>query len=330
MRAAVAIVESRPETVLDDYRRVLDLAGLAPDGGPCRLVADGGPAGGWFPGAISPPWQLAGTLADLPGPTEIYALDEAGRRLRTPEPSWRSVLAETGATLAPEESWDPRRAPAIARHDVLATALPDGVQVPAGLTTAPLLLLPVPRVGGGWPVAGAVALLMRLLAPRPRRLRRQPAARLPGEVVAYARSVLAVRGAVLDGANWSIRDGNWRRRALQGNLLIAGADPVAVDAVATRLVGADPLRVPWLRYCDEQEVGTADPRRIRLAGRADLAGIGLDLPPVLLAPAGGLPRRGRWPERWWHGLRRSAALRTHRHTPWGRLREDYCNGEVKT
>ncbi|MBE0567735.1 MAG: hypothetical protein IH621_17410, partial [Krumholzibacteria bacterium] len=43
MRPLVALLDARPETIADDYRRLLELAELAPGAGPARLVADAGP-----------------------------------------------------------------------------------------------------------------------------------------------------------------------------------------------------------------------------------------------------------------------------------------------
>jgi hypothetical protein len=50
------------------------------------------------------------------------------------------------------------------------------------------------------------------------------------------------------------------------NVILAGADSVALDAVAARLMGFDPLSIPYLRLCQEQGLGVADPARIDLVG----------------------------------------------------------------
>ena len=68
-------------------------------------------------------------------------------------------------------------------------------------------------------------------------------------------------------------------------LLIVSDDPVAVDAVACRLVGVDPERMPVLRMAQEAGVGWADPGRIELRGDPvdDLAARRFVLPPVHVA-----------------------------------------------
>jgi uncharacterized protein (DUF362 family)/Pyruvate/2-oxoacid:ferredoxin oxidoreductase delta subunit len=49
-------------------------------------------------------------------------------------------------------------------------------------------------------------------------------------------------------------------------LIIAGADPVAVDSTACRVVGIDPLRVPMLRIAAERGLGNAREEEIDIRG----------------------------------------------------------------
>lgn len=49
-------------------------------------------------------------------------------------------------------------------------------------------------------------------------------------------------------------------------LIIAGADPVAVDSTACRAVGIDPLSIPMLRIGTERGLGNAAEERIQLIG----------------------------------------------------------------
>ena len=49
-------------------------------------------------------------------------------------------------------------------------------------------------------------------------------------------------------------------------LIIAGADPVAVDSTACRIVGIDPLTLPMIRIASERGVGNATEERIEILG----------------------------------------------------------------
>ena len=56
-----------------------------------------------------------------------------------------------------------------------------------------------------------------------------------------------------------------------GNLILASSDQVAIDAIAARIMGFDPLAIPYLRMCHERGLGVADARRIEIVGDTDAA-----------------------------------------------------------
>ena len=72
--------------------------------------------------------------------------------------------------------------------------------------------------------------------------------------------------AVMDGT--VVGDGAGPRTMLprEGNLILASADSVALDATAARLMGYDPLAIPYLRMAHDRGLGVADPRGIELVG----------------------------------------------------------------
>jgi hypothetical protein len=291
LRSTVAVVEARPETVGEDYRRLLSLAGLDEAGPELRLLADAARPGGGRQGPASPAWQMSGLLGAGRGPAVVHALDGAGRSAAA-DAAWSTALAATGSTLADAGDRE--------RHRVsgeglpaLAECLSDGPRWPRGLAGSTLLLASGLAVGDGWPVAGGLELLTRLVAPPylRRRRHRATAAEAVADALALARAECVPAGAVIDAVRWHVQAGRWRRRTLLGNILLAGRDPVAVDAVACRLGGVDPARVPWLRLCAERGLGRIDPQRIDVVGQADLLAPGLDLPGHLLEPAAG----GAWP-----------------------------------
>ena len=50
------------------------------------------------------------------------------------------------------------------------------------------------------------------------------------------------------------------------NLLLAASDSVAIDAIAARLMGFDPMSIAFLRMAHERQLGVADPRYIEVVG----------------------------------------------------------------
>jgi hypothetical protein len=56
------------------------------------------------------------------------------------------------------------------------------------------------------------------------------------------------------------------------NVIIASADQVAIDAVAAKLMGFDPLSIKYIRLAHDQGLGVGDPREIEIVGD-DISGV---------------------------------------------------------
>ena len=168
------------------------------------------------------------------------------------------------------------------------------------------------------------------------------------DLVYMQREVHPSTFAVMDGT--VMGDGAGPRTMVPrvGNLLLASADSVAIDAIAAKIMGFDPLAIPYLRMCQERGLGVADPRKIELVGDTDAAGIsmGFKTRRSLVIWGDQLIRRG--PLRplkrlllhsplvvwapfasnvyhdWlWYPTVGRARIRAFAETPWGRLFERY-------
>ena len=154
--------------------------------------------------------------------------------------------------------------------------------------------------------------------------------------------------AVMDGT--VMGDGAGPRTMVPrvGNLILASADQVAIDAVAARIMGFDPLAIPYLRMCHERGLGVADPRDIEIVGDPEVARLrmGFTTSRSLVIWGDQLIRRGplrplkrlllhsplgAWApfasnvyHDWlWYPTVGRARIRAFAATPWGRLFERY-------
>ncbi len=185
----VAIVNARPETIVDDVRRVMILAG----------------------------WS-----EHLAGVPEIILVPGPGA------PRWL-----TGAT-----------------RDVVAPAAREVREASAPVAGCGLVLLPSLAAD---PQAGAARALLGWRQPErsARRPRVTPA--LLGELLSLQRQRCPRTFVVMDATECG---------GTGANVLLAGADPAAVDAVAARLAGREPA-VP----ASYELVGDADAREARVTPR---------------------------------------------------------------
>lgn len=309
MRPLVSLVEARPETIVEDYRRALALAGLdrAPAVGPWSLAVslDGAR---WQPGRTAPPWQVAGVLAALraagaaAGPL-VTAVGAAGP-LPWPTGAPWDHLPGTGAV---RDACAVRGAPVPFRtRERCASLEATGAvgSVPFALRHQPVLAVAAADLVSPWQIEGACATLGRLvLGGHPSR-RGVPPAEVRAETVALLREAFPALGGVVDGTLWHVGP---RGRALARHVIIAGDDPLAVDAVALRLAGMRPREVPWLGACARLGLGAVEPEDMHLRGHVHLLDLDFALPdPVVARPVGAaLLARLRLPQPRW--IRREAA-----------------------
>ena len=154
--------------------------------------------------------------------------------------------------------------------------------------------------------------------------------------------------AVMDGT--VMGDGAGPRTMVPrvGNLILASADQVAIDAIAAKIMGFDPLAIPYLRLCHERGLGVADPRQIEIVGDLDAAAtnMGFRTRRSLVIWGDQLIRRGPlrplkrlllhsplvvwapfasnvYHDLLWYPTVGAARIREFSRTPWGRLFETY-------
>jgi uncharacterized protein (DUF362 family) len=77
--------------------------------------------------------------------------------------------------------------------------------------------------------------------------------------------------AVMDGTFAGDGPGPRCMRPYVKNVLLASRDQVAIDAVAARLMGFDPLAIKYIRLAHEQQLGCGDPRHIEIVGDQEAA-----------------------------------------------------------
>ena len=309
MDATVAVVRTRPETVLEDYRRLLRLARLdePPTAGAfwtcALLLARSG--GRRSPAETCPPWQVEGVVRSLLAagwPAEDLAafIPVGTTRDRGAAAGWSRVLAGCGVVGGLETTPAAQRLP--------------GSLVLSGLYTSR-------RLG----VCGALAALAaHVLTPE----QEEELDARPGTL---AKAWPEPAGAVVDVTVCGDGPDVGCLQPVAAHVLLAGRDPVAVDAMAAVLVGHDPRRLPLTASLGAAGLGCADPTRIGLVG--DQEGVAADLhlrePAAFRGPrhqeGPGWLRRltARFPGTWTGRLSGRHGRQRYETLPWGRLEREY-------
>lgn len=274
--ARVAVVRTGPETVLEDYARVMDLAGFRDvlDRGRDTLVKLNLSWTKYFPACSSQPWQVDGVVGKLVAdgfsrdrliPVENRTVVTDPRR-GCRNNAWEPVLERHGLRFQPltEVPWQVYRftSPLLKLNEIF----PDGIEIPAIYPGRQIVHLPTVKTHGHAVMTGSVKNAFGGLLREVRHYAHKYMHEVLVDLLYMQRELHPAVFTVMDGT--VAGDGAGPRTMVPRikNLLLAAADSVAIDAVAARLMGFDPLSIPFLRMADERGLGVADLRRIELVG----------------------------------------------------------------
>jgi uncharacterized protein (DUF362 family) len=274
--ARVAVVRTRPETVLQDYARVMDLAGYRDTISRDRdtLLKLNLSWTKYFPSCSSQPWQVDGVVGKMLG-------DGYDRRRLVPIENktvvtnprdgcrnnrWESVLRRHGLTFVPltEVDWQVYRfkSPLLKLNDIF----PEGIQIPAIYPGRQIVHLPTVKTHGHATMTGSVKNSFGGLLREVRHYAHKYMHEVLVDLLYMQRELHPGVFTVMDGT--VAGDGAGPRTMIPRvkNLLLAASDSLAIDAVASRLMGFDPMSIPFIRMAHERGLGVGDPRQIELVG----------------------------------------------------------------
>jgi uncharacterized protein (DUF362 family) len=274
--ARVAVVRTRPDTVIADYARVMDLAGYRDTLSRDRdtLIKLNLSWTKYFPSCSSQPWQVDGVVAKMladgysrnrlipiENKTVVTNPREGCRNNR-----WEPVLQKHGLTFQPltEVDWQVYRfkSPLLKLNEIF----PEGIQIPAIYPGRQILHLPTVKTHGHAVMTGSVKNSFGGLLREVRHYAHKYMHEVLVDLLYMQRELHPAVFTVMDGT--VAGDGAGPRTMIPRvkNLLLAASDSVAIDAIAARLMGFDPLSIPFLRMAQERGLGIADPKHIELVG----------------------------------------------------------------
>jgi uncharacterized protein (DUF362 family) len=274
--ARVAVVRTSPAAVIDDYARVMDLADYRGTLSAARdtLVKLNLSWTKYFPSCSSQPWQVDGVLSKMIAdgfPRERLLPLENKTVVTEPHAGvrnnrWESVLKKHGLhfTSLPDVEWQVYqfKSPLLKLNQIF----PEGIQIPAMYPGRQIVHLPTVKTHGHAVMTGSVKNSFGGLLKEVRHYAHKYMHEVLVDLLYMQRELHPAVFTVMDGT--VAGDGAGPRTMIPRikNLILASADSVAIDAVAARLMGFDPMSIPFLRMAHERGLGVADLREIDLAG----------------------------------------------------------------
>jgi uncharacterized protein (DUF362 family) len=276
MSAVVAVVFTRPETVIEDYQRVMELASWRRYLKAERdlLLKLNLSWTKYFPACSSQPWQVDGVLKTLlDGPYRPDGILPVENKTVVTDPLkgarnnlWLPVLEKHGCRFQPLTEADWIVYPFKSKLLKLNRIFPEGIEIPEIYPGKDILHLPTVKTHGHSVTTGAVKNAFGGLLKEVRHYAHKYIHEVLVDLLMMQRELHPNVFAVMDGT--VAGDGAGPRTMVPKvkNVILASADSVAIDAVAAKLMGFEPMDIPYLRLATEMELGEARIDRIEIAG----------------------------------------------------------------
>ena len=282
MSALVAVVRVTPDTVLTDIDRLVDLGGAAQALTPgCTTILKDNIS--WhfpFPAANTTPWQLEGTIQALSrrGYADQVCVQNKtvvtnafkGEDLNHYVPIFRKYGVPVLYNFKDEDMKWVRYQPTT-RMRVLDRIYPEGIRIPDFFFGKNIVHLPTTKCHIDSTTTGAMKNAFGGLLNTRRHYTHSWIHETLVDLLAIQKEIHPGLFAIMDGTTAGNGPGPRTMYPVVKNVMLASQDQVAIDAVAAKMMGFDPMSIPYIRLAHEQGLGIGDPRRIEIAGDVDAA-----------------------------------------------------------
>jgi len=281
-RGKVAVLRTRPGTVLEDYARLMHLAGyeqaLPKDRETFLKINISWQT--WYPACSSTPWQVEGVIKTLLADGYPKASLSAAHNRTVVVDAYvgernnghKAVTDRYGIRnlhlYEPTVEWvryEPK-APLL----VLNQVYPEGILLPKPFFGRNIIQLPTIKTHVFTTITGAMKNSFGGLLNEKRHWTHAVIHETVVDLLAIQQEIHSGLFAVMDGTFAGDGPGPRAMRWHEKDVILASADQVAIDAISAKLQGFDPMSIKFIRLAHERGLGVGDPRQIEIVGDADV------------------------------------------------------------
>ena len=272
----VAVVATSPETAVEDMGRAMDLAGvgefLSPD--IKTLLKANISWQHWYPACSTTPWQIEGVTRALQarGHKDLVAAHNGTVVVDSYEGEFKNKhkAAQEKCGLpdihldSPPNRWieyNPK-----AEMLVLDDIFPEGIQIPEIFPGTNIVHLPTMKTHVFTTMTGAMKNAFGGLLHRKRHWTHSVIHETLTDLLAIQKEIHPGLFAVMDGTFAGDGPGPRAMRWHIKNRILASNDQVAIDAVAAKMMGFDPMSIKFIRLAHERGLGCGDVSQINVVG----------------------------------------------------------------
>jgi uncharacterized protein (DUF362 family) len=298
-KPVVAIIKTRPATVLEDIDRLLELAGVekALDKGATTILKDNISWHMPFLSANTTPWQLQGTIDGLKrrGFNDLSTVHNntvvtdpfKGGRFNRLTPIYHKYGIPELFNFNPEHmGWIVHQPKA--RMRILHKIFPQGIRIPDYFVGKNVLHLPTVKCHIYTNTTGAMKNAFGGLLNTKRHYTHSHIHETLVDLLAIQKEIHPGIFAVMDGTLAGNGPGPRTMFPVQKDVMLAGSDSVAIDAVAAHLMGFDPMSLDYIRLAHEDGLGVGRIAEIDIVGDEVKAGWGFTVGDNMASKVGDL------------------------------------------
>ena len=273
----VVVLKTTPSTVLEDIQRAMEMGGVRSALNPKSptILKDNISWHFPFPAANTTPWQLEGTILGLrnAGMANLVCVQNKtvvtdafkGEDLNKYVPLFRKYNIPVKFNFKEEEmkwvEYKPKT-PLL----VLDQIYPEGIRLPEFFFGTNIVHLPTVKCHIYTTTTGAMKNAFGGLLNTYRHYTHSWIHETLVDLLAIQKEIHTGLFAVMDGTTVGNGPGPRTMYPVEKNLVLAGADQVAIDAVSAKMMGFDPMSIPYIRLAHERGLGCGDPRFIKVLG----------------------------------------------------------------
>lgn len=281
-KAKVAILRTKPETVLEDYQKLCELADLrkAMDTSAKTILKDNITWHNVFPGVNTTPWQLEGTILGLKNAGyndlvtvhnhTVVTLPEKGEEDLKFKPVYEKFKIPVLFNFKDEDmkwiEYKPKFK-TLALHKIF----PHGIRIPDYFAGKNIVQMPTVKTHSYTTYTGALKNAFGGLLSYHRHYTHTWIHETLVDLLAIGREIHSGMFATMDGTTAGSGPGPRTVVPHDKNVILASSDQVAIDAVAATLMGFDWKKLPCIALSHEHKLGVGDPAEIELVGDVEAA-----------------------------------------------------------
>ena len=280
----MAVLQTQPATVLDDYERLLQLAECHRylDASRTTILKDNISWHFPFPGANTTPWQLEGTILGLRrhGYDALACVQNKtvvtnafkGEDLNQYGPIFHRYRVPVLYNFRDEDmQWVPYqpRAKMLVLDRIFRNH--GGIQVPDYFFGKNVVHLPTVKCHIYTTTTGAMKNAFGGLLNTLRHYTHSWIHETLVDLLAIQKEIHTGLFAMMDGSTAGNGPGPRIMYPTTKNVIVASGDQVAIDAISAKVMGFDPMSIQYIRLAHEEGFGVGDPREIEIVGDAEIA-----------------------------------------------------------